>query len=123
MSAYFNLRQLLFLHFGLKYAVKVWLKYTHIFTLRAASHLSCALRLLASSSNVWAKACRATAPEQSEGPCKHSGLAASLLLVFCFLGPRSQQRVDGSDKREPASGFKMLLAIALLIFCFSGPRF
>ena len=31
MSAYFNLRQLLFLYFGLKYAVNVWLKYTHIF--------------------------------------------------------------------------------------------
>ena len=32
MSAYFNLRHLLFLHLGLKYEVKIWLKYAHIFT-------------------------------------------------------------------------------------------
>ena len=29
MSAYFNLKQLLFLHSGLKYEVKIWLKYAH----------------------------------------------------------------------------------------------
>ena len=83
MVAYFNLRQLLFLYFWLKYGVKIWLKYTHIFTLRAASYLSCALRLLASISNVWTMECRGTALQQTnEDSCKHSRMAASLLLCF-----------------------------------------
>ena len=83
MVAYFNLRQLLFLYFWLKYGVKIWLKYTHIFTLRAASYLSCALRLLASISNVWTMECRGTVLQQTnEDSCKHSRMAASLLLCF-----------------------------------------
>ena len=83
MVAYFNLRQLLFLYFGLKYGVKIWLKYTHIFTLRAASYLSCALRLLASVSNAWTMECRGTALQQTnEDSCKHSRMAASMLLCF-----------------------------------------
>ena len=83
MVAYFNLRQLLFLLFWLKYTVKIWLKYTHIFTLRAASYLSCALRLLASTGNVWTLECRGTALQQtSDDSCKRSRLAASLLLCF-----------------------------------------
>ena len=52
MLAYFNLRHLLFLHLGLKYGVKIWLKYAHIFTLRSASYLLCARYLLASSNKV-----------------------------------------------------------------------
>ena len=95
MVAYLNLRQLLFLYFWLKYGIKIWLKYTHIFTLRAASYLSCALRLLASISNVWTMECRGTALQQTnEDSCKHSRMAASLLLAFCVLGPRLQLRVD-----------------------------
>ena len=83
MLAYFNLRHLRFLSFGLKYGVKIWLKYTHIFTLCAASYLSCALRLLASISNAWTIECSGTAlPQTSEDSCKHSRMAASLLLCF-----------------------------------------
>ena len=51
MLACFNLGHLLFLYLGLKYDVKIWLNYAHIFTLRSASYLLCALYLRASSNS------------------------------------------------------------------------